>query len=213
MTVVEAKVDKFQKVAQTKIWPVHQNEYGAIRDEVAGFKKGLAIGAARNDLIWVEAVSRARWTAEWSARWVDQCNDLCQTNPGRRDQPIVPNLSTGACTIILLQSFSAFFANEANGGKDNENNGSRWTSKDAVHLGKTNPSRDDQAIAPNLSIGACTIIPLQPFSAFCQNEANGGKYNENNVSRWTAEHAVWSWQNEPEPRQSGHRARVKPAHD
>jgi tripartite ATP-independent transporter DctP family solute receptor len=38
MTVVEAKVDEFRKVAQAKIWPAYKNEYGALWDEVAGFK-------------------------------------------------------------------------------------------------------------------------------------------------------------------------------
>lgn len=38
MTVVEAKVDEFRKVAQEKIWPAYKNQYGALWDEIAGFK-------------------------------------------------------------------------------------------------------------------------------------------------------------------------------
>jgi hypothetical protein len=38
MTVVEAKVDEFRKVAQQKIWPVYKSQYGALWDEIEGFK-------------------------------------------------------------------------------------------------------------------------------------------------------------------------------
>jgi len=38
MTVVEAKVDEFRKVAQAKIWPAYKSQYGALWDEVEGFK-------------------------------------------------------------------------------------------------------------------------------------------------------------------------------
>jgi TRAP-type C4-dicarboxylate transport system substrate-binding protein len=38
MTVVEAKVDEFRKVAQEKIWPAYKSQYGALWDEIAGFK-------------------------------------------------------------------------------------------------------------------------------------------------------------------------------
>jgi TRAP-type C4-dicarboxylate transport system substrate-binding protein len=38
MTVVEAKVDEFRKVAQQKIWPVYKGQYGALWDEIEGFK-------------------------------------------------------------------------------------------------------------------------------------------------------------------------------
>jgi tripartite ATP-independent transporter DctP family solute receptor len=38
MTVVEAKVDEFRKVAQQKIWPAYKSQYGALWDEVEGFK-------------------------------------------------------------------------------------------------------------------------------------------------------------------------------
>jgi len=38
MTVVQAKVELFRKVAEDKIWPSYKNQYGALWDEVAGFK-------------------------------------------------------------------------------------------------------------------------------------------------------------------------------
>jgi TRAP-type C4-dicarboxylate transport system substrate-binding protein len=38
MTVVQAKVELFRKVAEEKIWPAYKNQYGALWDEVAGFK-------------------------------------------------------------------------------------------------------------------------------------------------------------------------------
>ena len=38
MTVVEAKTDLFRKVAEEKIWPAYKSQYGALWDEVAGFK-------------------------------------------------------------------------------------------------------------------------------------------------------------------------------
>ena len=38
MTVVEAKVDLFRKVAQEKIWPAYKSQYGALWDEIEGFK-------------------------------------------------------------------------------------------------------------------------------------------------------------------------------
>jgi TRAP-type C4-dicarboxylate transport system substrate-binding protein len=38
MTVVEANVEAFRKVAQEKIWPAYKTQYGALWDEVAGFK-------------------------------------------------------------------------------------------------------------------------------------------------------------------------------
>src|SRR5215475_15676817 len=38
MTVVEAKVEEFRKVAQQKIWPAYKSQYGALWDEVEGFK-------------------------------------------------------------------------------------------------------------------------------------------------------------------------------
>ena len=38
MTVVEAKVDEFLKVAQAKIWPLYKSQFGALWDEIAGFK-------------------------------------------------------------------------------------------------------------------------------------------------------------------------------
>ena len=38
MTVVEAKVDEFRKVAQQKIWPAYKTQYGALWDEIEGFK-------------------------------------------------------------------------------------------------------------------------------------------------------------------------------
>ena len=38
MTVVEAKVDEFRKVAQQKIWPAYKSQYGALWDEIEGFK-------------------------------------------------------------------------------------------------------------------------------------------------------------------------------
>jgi len=38
MTVVEAKVEDFRKVAQQKIWPAYKSQYGALWDEIEGFK-------------------------------------------------------------------------------------------------------------------------------------------------------------------------------
>ncbi len=38
MTVVEAKVDEFRKVAQAKIWPSYKSQYGALWDDIEGFK-------------------------------------------------------------------------------------------------------------------------------------------------------------------------------
>ncbi len=38
MTVVEAKVDEFRNVAQQKIWPAYKAQYGALWDEIEGFK-------------------------------------------------------------------------------------------------------------------------------------------------------------------------------
>jgi TRAP-type transport system periplasmic protein len=38
MTVVEAKVDQFRKLAQEKIWPAYKTQFGALWDEVAEFK-------------------------------------------------------------------------------------------------------------------------------------------------------------------------------
>ena len=38
MTVVEADVEAFRKVAQEKIWPAYKTQYGAMWDEIAGFK-------------------------------------------------------------------------------------------------------------------------------------------------------------------------------
>lgn len=38
MTVVEAKVEDFRKVAQQKIWPAYKAQYGALWDEIEGFK-------------------------------------------------------------------------------------------------------------------------------------------------------------------------------
>lgn len=38
MTVVEAKVEEFRKLAQQKIWPAYKSQYGALWDEVEGFK-------------------------------------------------------------------------------------------------------------------------------------------------------------------------------
>ena len=38
MTVVEAKVDEFRKIAQQKIWPGYKSQYGALWDEIEGFK-------------------------------------------------------------------------------------------------------------------------------------------------------------------------------
>src|SRR6267142_1510946 len=38
MTVVEAKVDEFRKVAQQKIWPAYRAQYGALWEEIEGFK-------------------------------------------------------------------------------------------------------------------------------------------------------------------------------
>jgi tripartite ATP-independent transporter DctP family solute receptor len=38
MTVVEAKVEDFRKVAQAKIWPAYKSQFGALWDQVEGFK-------------------------------------------------------------------------------------------------------------------------------------------------------------------------------
>ena len=38
MVVVEAKIDQFRKVAQEKIWPAYKSQYGALFDEIEGFK-------------------------------------------------------------------------------------------------------------------------------------------------------------------------------
>jgi TRAP-type transport system periplasmic protein len=38
MTVVESDVEAFRKVAQEKIWPAQKAQYGALWDEIAGFK-------------------------------------------------------------------------------------------------------------------------------------------------------------------------------
>ena len=38
MTVVEAEVEDFRKVAQQKIWPAYKSQYGALWDEIEGFK-------------------------------------------------------------------------------------------------------------------------------------------------------------------------------
>ena len=38
MVVVQANVEAFRKVAQEKIWPAYKTQYGALWDEVAGFK-------------------------------------------------------------------------------------------------------------------------------------------------------------------------------
>ena len=38
MIVVEAKVEEFRKVAQQKIWPAYKSQYGALWDEIEGFK-------------------------------------------------------------------------------------------------------------------------------------------------------------------------------
>src|SRR5216683_1209061 len=38
MIVVEAKVEEFRKVAQQKIWPAYKAQYGALWDEIEGFK-------------------------------------------------------------------------------------------------------------------------------------------------------------------------------
>src|SRR5213075_2988094 len=38
MVVVEAKIDQFRKIAQEKIWPAYKSQYGALWDEIEGFK-------------------------------------------------------------------------------------------------------------------------------------------------------------------------------
>ena len=38
MTIVEAKVEEFRKVAQQKIWPAYKSQYGALWDEIEAFK-------------------------------------------------------------------------------------------------------------------------------------------------------------------------------
>jgi tripartite ATP-independent transporter DctP family solute receptor len=38
MTVVEAKVEEFRKIAQDKVWPAYKSQYGALWDEIADFK-------------------------------------------------------------------------------------------------------------------------------------------------------------------------------
>jgi tripartite ATP-independent transporter DctP family solute receptor len=38
MVVVEAKIEEFRKVAQQKIWPAYKSQYGALWDDIEGFK-------------------------------------------------------------------------------------------------------------------------------------------------------------------------------
>jgi TRAP-type C4-dicarboxylate transport system substrate-binding protein len=38
MTVVEAKVEDFKKIAQQKIWPAYKSQYGALWDEIENVK-------------------------------------------------------------------------------------------------------------------------------------------------------------------------------
>jgi TRAP-type C4-dicarboxylate transport system substrate-binding protein len=38
MVVVEAKIEEFRKVAQEKVWPAYKAQYGALWDEIEGFK-------------------------------------------------------------------------------------------------------------------------------------------------------------------------------
>jgi tripartite ATP-independent transporter DctP family solute receptor len=38
MTVVESRVEEFREVAQQKIWPAYKSQYGALWDEIEGFK-------------------------------------------------------------------------------------------------------------------------------------------------------------------------------
>ena len=38
MTVVEANVEAFRAVAQQKIWPAYKSQFGALWDEIEGFK-------------------------------------------------------------------------------------------------------------------------------------------------------------------------------
>jgi TRAP-type C4-dicarboxylate transport system substrate-binding protein len=38
MTVVEADVDAFKKVAQEKIWPQYKTQYSELWDQIASFK-------------------------------------------------------------------------------------------------------------------------------------------------------------------------------
>ena len=38
MTVVQAKVEDFRKVAMEKIWPQYKKQYGEMWDEIASFK-------------------------------------------------------------------------------------------------------------------------------------------------------------------------------
>ena len=38
MTVVQGNVEAFRKIAQQKIWPAYKTQYGALWDEIEGFK-------------------------------------------------------------------------------------------------------------------------------------------------------------------------------
>lgn len=38
MTVVQGNIEAFKKIAQEKVWPAYQKQYGALFDEIAGFK-------------------------------------------------------------------------------------------------------------------------------------------------------------------------------
>ncbi|MBS0241349.1 MAG: TRAP transporter substrate-binding protein DctP, partial [Proteobacteria bacterium] len=38
MTVVQGDIEAFKKIAQEKIWPAYQKQYGALFDEIAAFK-------------------------------------------------------------------------------------------------------------------------------------------------------------------------------
>ena len=38
MTVVQADVEAFRKVAEAKIWPAYKTQFSVLWDEVSGFK-------------------------------------------------------------------------------------------------------------------------------------------------------------------------------
>ena len=38
MTVVQGNVEAFKEIAQKKVWPTYQKQFGALLDEIANFK-------------------------------------------------------------------------------------------------------------------------------------------------------------------------------
>ena len=38
MKVVQGNVEAFRKIAEQKVWPTYKKQFGALFDEIAGFK-------------------------------------------------------------------------------------------------------------------------------------------------------------------------------